>query len=81
MIGCSTTLSLFEYGSSFLLSTDVCFPAPQLIDLFSKLGVDGLLVEYEDMFPYEGELKLLQATTQHAYRCSLGHKPWTLLSL
>ncbi|XP_036936812.1 hexosaminidase D [Acanthopagrus latus] len=39
----------------------------KLIDLFSKLGVDGLLVEYEDMFPYEGELKLLQATTQHAY--------------
>ncbi|XP_073345995.1 hexosaminidase D [Pagrus major] len=39
----------------------------KLIDLFSKLGVDGLLVEYEDMFPYEGELKLLQATTQHTY--------------
>ncbi|XP_077406723.1 hexosaminidase D [Vanacampus margaritifer] len=39
----------------------------QLIELFSRLGADGLLVEYEDMFPYEGELKLLQATAQPAY--------------
>lgn len=39
----------------------------KLIDLFSQLGADGLLVEYEDMFPYEGELKLLQATAQPAY--------------
>ncbi|XP_014857802.1 PREDICTED: hexosaminidase D isoform X1 [Poecilia mexicana] len=39
----------------------------QLIELFSRLGVDGLLVEYEDMFPYEGELQLLQATVQPAY--------------
>uniref|UniRef100_A0A3Q2YDK3 beta-N-acetylhexosaminidase n=1 Tax=Hippocampus comes TaxID=109280 RepID=A0A3Q2YDK3_HIPCM len=36
----------------------------QLIECFSRLGADGLLVEYEDMFPYEGELKLLQATSQ-----------------
>ncbi|XP_026207166.1 hexosaminidase D isoform X2 [Anabas testudineus] len=39
----------------------------KLIDLFSHLGVDGLLMEYEDMFPYEGELKLLQAAAQPAY--------------
>lgn len=39
----------------------------KLIGLFSQLGADGLLVEYEDMFPYEGELKLLQATTHPAY--------------
>ncbi|KAL6094647.1 hexd [Pungitius sinensis] len=39
----------------------------KLIELFSKLGVDGLLVEYEDMFPYDGDLKLLQATAQPAY--------------
>ncbi|XP_068161990.1 hexosaminidase D [Antennarius striatus] len=39
----------------------------KLMELFSQLGVDGLLVEYEDMFPYEGELKLLQATTQPPY--------------
>ncbi|XP_031164510.1 hexosaminidase D [Sander lucioperca] len=39
----------------------------KLIELFSQLGVDGLLVEYEDMFPYEGGLKLLQATAQPAY--------------
>lgn len=40
----------------------------KLIECFSLLGADGLLVEYEDMFPYEGELKLLRATTQPAYR-------------
>ncbi|XP_072230013.1 hexosaminidase D [Leuresthes tenuis] len=39
----------------------------KLIELFSQLGVDGLLVEYEDMFPYEGKLQLLQATAQPAY--------------
>ncbi|XP_008436229.1 hexosaminidase D [Poecilia reticulata] len=39
----------------------------RLIELFSRLGVDGLLVEYEDMFPYKGELQLLQATAQPAY--------------
>ncbi|XP_018515960.1 hexosaminidase D [Lates calcarifer] len=39
----------------------------KLIELFSQLGVDGLLLEYEDMFPYEGELRLLQATAQPAY--------------
>nr|XP_040032238.1 hexosaminidase D [Gasterosteus aculeatus aculeatus] len=39
----------------------------KLIELFSKLGVDGLLVEYEDMFPYDGDLKLLQATAQPPY--------------
>ncbi|TMS22358.1 Hexosaminidase D [Larimichthys crocea] len=39
----------------------------KLIELFSQLGVNGLLVEYEDMFPYEGELKLLQSTAPPAY--------------
>ncbi|KAJ0060711.1 hypothetical protein NL108_017739 [Boleophthalmus pectinirostris] len=39
----------------------------KLIELFAKLGANGLLVEYEDMFPYEGELKVLQATAQSAY--------------
>ncbi|TDG98328.1 hypothetical protein EPR50_G00217590 [Perca flavescens] len=39
----------------------------KLIELFSQLGADGLLVEYEDMFPYEGGVKLLQATAQPAY--------------
>ncbi|KAM9837506.1 hexosaminidase D [Aulostomus maculatus] len=39
----------------------------KLIQCFSQLGADGLLLEYEDMFPYEGELKLLQATAQPAY--------------
>ncbi len=40
----------------------------QLIQLFADLGANGLLIEYEDMFPYEGELKVLQSTTQPPYR-------------
>ncbi|KAK5850432.1 hypothetical protein PBY51_001313 [Eleginops maclovinus] len=39
----------------------------KLIELFSQLGADGLLVEYEDMFPYEGELQLLQSKQHPAY--------------
>uniref|UniRef100_A0A674ER53 beta-N-acetylhexosaminidase n=1 Tax=Salmo trutta TaxID=8032 RepID=A0A674ER53_SALTR len=39
----------------------------KLIGLFSGLGADGLLVEYEDMFPYEGELKVLQSTQHPPY--------------
>lgn len=39
----------------------------KLIDVFAELGADGLLVEYEDMFPYEGELKVLQASVHPAY--------------
>lgn len=56
----------------------MCVLSLQLIKLFAHLGADGLLVEYEDMFPYEGELKLLQATTHPAYRCSPGKKHNTL---
>lgn len=40
----------------------------ELIQLFADLGANGLLIEYEDMFPYEGELKVLQSTTQPPYR-------------
>uniref|UniRef100_A0A8C7N5A2 beta-N-acetylhexosaminidase n=1 Tax=Oncorhynchus kisutch TaxID=8019 RepID=A0A8C7N5A2_ONCKI len=39
----------------------------KLIGLFSGLGADGILVEYEDMFPYEGELKVLQSTQHSPY--------------
>lgn len=39
----------------------------KLIGVFAELGADGLLVEYEDMFPYEGELKVLQASAHPAY--------------
>ncbi|XP_051015214.1 hexosaminidase D [Acomys russatus] len=33
--------------------------------LFHALGANGLLIEYEDTFPYEGHLRLLRA--KHAY--------------
>ncbi|KAF6269329.1 hexosaminidase D [Rhinolophus ferrumequinum] len=37
----------------------------EVFPLFHALGANGLLIEYEDMFPYEGHLRLLRA--QHAY--------------
>ncbi|XP_012590190.1 PREDICTED: hexosaminidase D [Condylura cristata] len=37
----------------------------EIFPLFHALGANGLLIEYEDMFPYEGHLRLLRA--QHAY--------------
>ncbi|XP_030389900.1 hexosaminidase D isoform X3 [Gopherus evgoodei] len=40
----------------------------EIFPLFHTLGANGLLIEYEDMFPYEGELKPLRA--EHAYSAS-----------
>ncbi|XP_062936546.1 hexosaminidase D isoform X3 [Cynocephalus volans] len=37
----------------------------EIFPLFHDLGANGLLIEYEDMFPYEGHLQLLRA--KHAY--------------
>lgn len=37
----------------------------QVFPLFQALGANGLLIEYEDMFPYDGHLQLLRA--KHAY--------------
>ncbi|XP_036853209.2 hexosaminidase D isoform X2 [Manis javanica] len=37
----------------------------EVFPLFRALGANGLLIEYEDMFPYNGHLRLLRAT--HAY--------------
>ncbi|XP_018416917.1 PREDICTED: hexosaminidase D-like [Nanorana parkeri] len=33
----------------------------QIFPLFSKLGANGLLIEYEDMFPFTGELAVLKS--------------------
>ncbi|XP_069840123.1 hexosaminidase D-like isoform X2 [Dendropsophus ebraccatus] len=33
----------------------------QLFPLLSKLGANGLLIEYEDMFPFTGELEILKS--------------------
>ncbi|KAG9476706.1 hypothetical protein GDO78_002219 [Eleutherodactylus coqui] len=33
----------------------------QIFPLFSKLGANGLLIEYEDMFPFTGELAILKS--------------------
>lgn len=37
----------------------------QIFPLFRKLGVTGLLIEYEDMFPYWGSLRDLSATNAY----------------
>ncbi|XP_020922001.1 hexosaminidase D isoform X5 [Sus scrofa] len=42
----------------------VCYLS-EVFPLFRALGANGLLVEYEDMFPYGGRLGLLRA--KHAY--------------
>ncbi|XP_034960484.1 hexosaminidase D isoform X1 [Zootoca vivipara] len=38
----------------------------QIFPLFHALGANGLLLEYEDMFPYDGELKPLQANDAYS---------------
>lgn len=37
----------------------------QLVPLIAQLGATGLLLEYEDMFPYEGDLKVVAATNHY----------------
>ncbi|CAI5792424.1 hexosaminidase D-like isoform X2 [Podarcis lilfordi] len=33
----------------------------QIFPLFSKLGANGILIEYEDMFPFKGDLEILKS--------------------
>lgn len=40
----------------------------QIFPLFAKLGVTGLLIEYEDMFPYWGSLRDLSAYNAYSQR-------------
>jgi len=37
----------------------------QLLPYFAKWGATGLLVEYEDMFPYKEKYQVLQAQTSY----------------
>lgn len=41
-------------------------PALQVFPLLSQLGANGILIEYEDMFPFKGELEILKSP--YAYR-------------
>uniref|UniRef100_T1E6B1 beta-N-acetylhexosaminidase n=1 Tax=Crotalus horridus TaxID=35024 RepID=T1E6B1_CROHD len=34
----------------------------QIFPLFSKMGANGVLIEYEDMFPFKGELEILRSS-------------------
>ncbi|XP_077183735.1 hexosaminidase D [Paroedura picta] len=38
----------------------------EIFPLFHDLGANGILLEYEDMFPYKGELKPLQANDAYS---------------
>lgn len=38
----------------------------EIFPLFRALGANGLLIEYEDMFPYEGHLRLLRASNAYS---------------
>uniref|UniRef100_A0A8D0FUD4 Hexosaminidase D n=1 Tax=Strix occidentalis caurina TaxID=311401 RepID=A0A8D0FUD4_STROC len=38
----------------------------QVFPLLSQLGANGILIEYEDMFPFKGELEILRSP--YAYR-------------
>lgn len=41
-------------------------PTLQVFPLLSQLGANGVLIEYEDMFPFKGELEILKSP--YAYR-------------
>ncbi|XP_041072959.1 hexosaminidase D-like isoform X1 [Carcharodon carcharias] len=38
----------------------------QIFPLFSHLGANGVLLEYEDMFPYEGKLQVLRSPNAYS---------------
>lgn len=48
------------------LPAESTLPAPQVFPLLSQLGANGILIEYEDMFPFKGELEILKSP--YAYR-------------
>ncbi len=46
---------------------DWCYYLLQLFPLLHRWGATGLLVEYEDMFPYWGELTDIAAPNAYTY--------------
>ncbi|XP_072882065.1 hexosaminidase D-like isoform X1 [Hemitrygon akajei] len=38
----------------------------EIFPLFADLGADGILLEYEDMFPYEGKLQVLKSPNAYS---------------
>lgn len=47
-------------------------PPPQVLPLLRALGATGLLLEYEDTFPYAGPLEPLRAPHAYRYRPGAG---------
>ncbi|XP_067860332.1 hexosaminidase D-like isoform X2 [Heptranchias perlo] len=41
--------------------TRLCITKERIFPLFEHLGANGILLEYEDMFPYEGKLQALRS--------------------
>uniref|UniRef100_A0A8C5UFP6 beta-N-acetylhexosaminidase n=1 Tax=Malurus cyaneus samueli TaxID=2593467 RepID=A0A8C5UFP6_9PASS len=50
---CSFTLELHN--------AEPTLPTLQVFPLLSQLGANGVLIEYEDMFPFKGELEILRS--------------------
>ncbi|KAI1233617.1 Hexosaminidase D, partial [Lamprotornis superbus] len=44
-----------------LVHLDLKGAAPRVFPLLSQLGANGVLMEYEDMFPFKGELEILRS--------------------
>uniref|UniRef100_A0A6I8SDM2 beta-N-acetylhexosaminidase n=1 Tax=Xenopus tropicalis TaxID=8364 RepID=A0A6I8SDM2_XENTR len=63
--GCGSAVGSGRLAGAISRAPSVGFQHGQVLPLFSALGATGLLIEYEDTFPYYGELLPLRAP--HAY--------------
>ena len=62
----STSTCRLSPGDCAIATAEPTLPTPQVFPLLSQLGANGVLIEYEDMFPFRGELKILKSP--YAYR-------------
>lgn len=62
-----SSLAFIAHFRDLYLNSQLC-SCQQLIHVFADLGANGLLIEYEDMFPYEGDLEIIRASAHPPYR-------------